>query len=119
MEPPGCSSSITLEDEARIGRPGRLEQDAGVVAEGDDGDAVVPAEAIDEQAQRLLDELEPAFAFHGAGRVDDEGEGRILAGPVADLAGLEPDAKEDLVRRGERGRATVGDDREGLVLRAG
>ncbi len=98
------------------GGPGGFEQDPGVVAERDDGDAVVATELIDEQAQGLLDELEPALALHRARRVDDEGEGGVLARPVPHVACLEADPQQDFIGLGERGRAAVGHDLERVVV---
>ena len=68
-----------------------------VVAEDDDRDAVVAAEPVDEDPQRLLDDLEPAVLLHRAGRVDDERERRLLALAVRDGPRLEADPEEDLV----------------------
>ena len=106
------------EDLIGIGRRGRPEQDAAVVAEGDDGDRVAPIESVDQQAQGILDEFESTLPFHGPRGVDDERERRRLAGAVAHVARLQTDAQQDFVGRAERCGAAVGQDRERVVVRA-
>ena len=80
---------------------------------------VVAAEHLDEQPERLLDELEPVLAGHRARHVDDERQRRRRPGVVGDVAGLDADPEERLVRGEERGRAAVGVDGERVVLGRG
>ena len=91
---------------------GRRQEDPGVVAERHDGDGVVPAQAVDQLVQGILDRLEPGLALHRPGGIDDEGQGRRVAGAVTHVAGLQADAEHELVRVGERGRAAIDGDRE-------
>ena len=62
-------------DPVVVGRAGRWEHDARVIAERHDRDRIAPAEAADQLSQRVLDQLEPVLARHRAGGVDDEREG--------------------------------------------
>ena len=72
------------------GRPGRRRRRSTIATESS------AAEPVDEAAQRVLDGLEPALALHRSGRVDDEGQGGVVASAVAHVAGLEADPQEDL-----------------------
>ena len=82
-------------------RPGRRQDDPGVVAERRRSATVSPWPSPSTRiAQGVLDGLEPVLALHRAGGVDDEGQGGIVAGPVADVARLQADAQQDLVRLG-------------------
>ena len=63
------------EDPVRIGGRAWLEHDPRVRAVLDDRDRVARAQPVDEEAERLLDELEPVLAGHRARGVDDERQG--------------------------------------------
>ena len=97
----------------------RREDHAGVVAEGHDRHGVALAQAVDQPMEGVLDRLEPRLALHRAGGVDDERQGRVIAGPVAHVASTQADAQDDLVGIGERRRAAVDVDGEGVVLGRG
>ncbi|CAM5662453.1 hypothetical protein SALBM311S_03827 [Streptomyces alboniger] len=74
---------------------GHRQHGLGRVAEGDQGDRVVVAQSVRHHAEGLLGEVEAARFGHGAGDVDDEGEGggRAFAGPFGG-AGGEADADQ-------------------------
>ena len=94
---------------------GRWQDHAGVVAERDDRDRIVAFEPGDQLAQGVLHDLEAALALHRTRGVDDEGEGGLLAGPIADVARLDAEAEQQLVAGEERGRAAIGDEGERVV----
>ena len=109
-------------DRGPVACPGRGEDDARFGREGDDRDPVGLAELVDEEAQRILDQLEPVIAGHRTRRVDDEGERCRRALAARDVAGLDPDPEEDLaavpLTGDEVGGPAVGEDPEDTLLGA-
>ncbi len=99
-----------------VGRARRRQDDPGVVTERDHRDRVALAEAVDQLAQRILDQLEPVAGAHRARGVDHEGQRGVGAGLLGRLACLDPDPEQDVALVGERGRGAIDRDREGLVL---
>ncbi len=65
---------------AAVAEPGHRQDGLGLVAEGDQRDRVVVAQPVGHRAQGLLGEVEAAGLGHGAGDVDDEGQGGRRAG---------------------------------------
>jgi hypothetical protein len=77
----------------RAARRGR-EQQLGAPRVGDDADAVLRGEFVDQQPQRLLDERQAIFGRHRTGGVDEEDEvagGHVL---LVDRLGAEADAQQ-------------------------
>ncbi len=89
----------------------------GLVAEGDERDRVVVAQPVRHHGEGLLGEVQAARFGHGAGDVDDEGEGggRAFAGAFRG-AGGEADADQGPVL--VVGAGAVDGDRETVAVRA-
>ena len=90
----------------------RLEHGSGLSGVGDDGDAIVRIELRQQHRQGLLDERQPVWGIHRAGRIDQEhkvgarARGRLdgiaLDAEMKDFPTLGPGAREHRDRCSER-----------------
>ncbi len=96
---------------------GHRQDGLGLVAEGDDGHRVVVAQPVRHHAEGVLGEVEAAGLGHGAGDVDDEGEGGRRAFTVL-LGGAGGEAHADQGPVLAVGAGAVDGDREAVAVGA-
>jgi hypothetical protein len=94
-------------DFAFLARRGRFERGAGAARIGDDRDAIVGVELIEQQAERFLDERQLVVCVHRSRCVDQENQIGARPRRTLDRIAFDPDADELAP-----GRERAGEDRD-------